>query len=261
MKYLTKEWVEEVGLGFLDADLKSDPNATVKNEEYYQEQYRAFLKSHTDRELVTWITEESEQSIRARTKRFINSHLDEHMRGFERLPDSLKAKIPDLRMLALHIASPDVIEEIRCFCETVRQQVKEIEKKARQASLAGEYATTAGKDLNEMAEKKEFPELYSFNSYFQEEVIEEIRWEGKNLRLHFMPDEDMGPAQDILILDAEVLEQDMGDFTNAYWLESETYYENGRFELHMLFKKDATPTEDTQYLYLTVRGSDIQLPD
>ena len=261
MKFMTKEWVEKITLASVSSNLKADPKASEMNEEYYQENYQALLKSHIHSELLTWITEESERSIRARAKRFIDNHIKEHMNAFRFMPESLKAKIADLRMLALHIAAPEVYDEIIEFCKSVRRETDEIQKKARQASLEGENASTAGKELKKMAEQAKYPELYSFNEYFQDERIQGIKWDGKDLRVCFMPDDDGNPAQDILITDAEILKQDRGDISEAYWYESETYCENGQFELHMLFSKGATPSTNPRILYLTVRVSDIQLPN
>ena len=112
MKYFTKEWYEANQAADWCLRVSVSKNAEQFSEEYYQDLYmrrrRAFVKQHKE--------EEGFDKIAAEVA-FMRQHEETIKKMEALLPIEITAEVADMRVLALDIATKEVRQRLKAWCE------------------------------------------------------------------------------------------------------------------------------------------------
>lgn len=159
-----------------------------------------------------------------------------------RLPESIKAKVADLRVLALNYATAEVIQEITTFCNTNNEFIE---------SASAAYRAEFQRNFGNAA-----PAFY-WSLNFHDDTVTALLKKGQDIYMHF--DEHDVPC---CFQDAEVILCD-GTLEGAIWLYEEIFpLDDGRFEIHILllaFSDLLTPITADSLIYLTIRCRDVKI--
>lgn len=168
------------------------------------------------------------------------------------LPETIKTKVADIRLLALGYAPQEVIDLLDRYCSEQDKIVGEVEREVKQRNRFVEAGTSVGKDMKRF--RDEDPNVLncdSLDDQLRNEIFQKISWDGTTLRIQF---EELA----LLIPDAKILESEEL-LIDSGWFEYELYRNGDRIQFHMLtvnFEKGGSIP-----VYFTVEGSDIQFSD
>lgn len=168
------------------------------------------------------------------------------------LPETIKTKVADIRLLALGYANQEVIDLLDRYCSEQDKIVGEVEREVKQRNRFVEAGTSVGKDMKRF--RDEDPNVLncdSLDDQLRNEIFQKISWDGTTLRIQF---EELA----LLIPDAKILESEEL-LIDSGWFEYELYRNGDRIQFHMLavnFEKGGSIP-----IYFTVEGSDIQFSD
>lgn len=168
------------------------------------------------------------------------------------LPDEIKAKIADIRLLALGYASQEVINILNEYCAGQEEIVDEVEQEVKQRNRFIEAGTSAGMELKQVREENpDIQNCDSIDDQLRNELFQKITWEGTTLRIDF---EEIS----LIIPGAKILEYDEL-IIGAGWFEFELYRQDNRIQFQMLavnFDKGGSIP-----VYFSVEGADIQFSE
>ena len=221
MKYFTKEWYEMCQNSGWHLNMSVSKNAEEFNEEYYKDLYtrrrRAFVKEQKE---VAEVLGEEFSKVKAEVE-FMNQHEATVKRMEASIPQDILAEVADTRVLALDIATKEVRQKLKAWCE---QNKKEADAKA-----AAYDGLTPAENLHDA-------------------VIRTMEMKAETLTFKL----ECSDVKKVVFRNHKVLEQG-GYILGATWLYLEVYEAEGGREYHaLLWKKNGKLAE------MTVFAEDIE---
>ena len=221
MKYFTKEWYEMCQNSGWHLNMSVSKNAEEFNEDYYKDLYtrrrRAFVKEQKE---VAEVLGEEFSKVKAEVE-FMNQHEATVKRMEASIPQDILAEVADTRVLALDIATKEVRQKLKAWCE---QNKKEADAKA-----AAYDGLTLAENLHDA-------------------VIRTMEIKAETLTFKL----ECSDVKKVVFRNHKVLEQG-GYILGATWLYLEVYEAEGGREYHaLLWKKDGKLAE------MTVFAEDIE---
>ena len=117
MKYFTKEWYETCQNSGWHLNLSVSKNAEEFSDDYYRDLYtrrrRAFVKEQKE---MAEAKGEAFDKVAAEVD-FMQLHEKTVTRMEESLPLEIRAEVADIRVLALDIATKEVRQKLKAWCE------------------------------------------------------------------------------------------------------------------------------------------------
>ena len=216
MKYFTKEWYETCQNSNWHLNMSVSKNAEEFSEDYYKDLYtrrrRAFVKEQKE---VAEVLGEEFSKVKAEVE-FMNRH-EETVKAMEaNLPLEIKAEVADMRVLALDIATKEVRQQLKAWCEA--------NKKEADAKIAAYDGLALEENLHDS-------------------VIRTMEMKAETLTFKL----DCSDVKKVVFKNYKVLEQG-GYVLGATWLCQEVYEAEGGREYHiLLMKKDGKTAEMTVF--------------
>ena len=216
MKYFTKEWYETCQNAGWHLNLSVSKNAEEFSDDYYKDLYtrrrRAFVKEQ--KELAEAKGEAFDKA--AAEVAFLQQHEATVKRMEAFIPQTILAEVADTRVLALDIATKEVKQKLKAFCE---QNLKAAEEMGR-----GYDGLTLEENL-------------------QDAVIRTMEMKAETLTFKLSG----SAVKKVVFKNYKVLEQG-GYVLGAAWLCQEVYEAEGGREYHiLLMKKDGKTAEMTVF--------------
>ena len=216
MKYFTKEWYALCQNSDWHLNMSVSKNAEEFNEDYYKDLYtrrrRAFVKEQKE---VAEVLGEEFSKAKAEVQ-FMENHERTVKSMEESIPQNILAEVADTRVLALDIATKEVRQKLKAWCE---QNKKEADAKVK------EY------DGLQMEEN------------LHDAVIRTMEMKADTLTFKL----DCADVKKVVFKNYKVLEQG-GYVLGATWLHQEVYEaESGREYHALLMKKDGKLAEMTVF--------------
>lgn len=218
MKYFTKEWYETCQNSGWHLNMAVSKNAEEFNEEYYRDLYirrrRAFVKEQKE---VAEVLGEAFNKAQAEVA-FMKRHEETVKRMEESIPQTILAEVADTRVLALDIATKEVRQKLKAWCEGNMQEMHRVQKEY------WEEVCPAQKDaVGEEIQK---------NFRFHDAVIRSMEMKGEELSFRL----DASDVKKVIFKNYKILEQE-GYLLGATWLYEEVYAVEGGNEYHVLLWK------------------------
>ncbi|MBP3629710.1 MAG: DUF4085 family protein [Anaerotignum sp.] len=216
MKYFTKEWYETCQNSNWHLNMSVSKNAEEFSEDYYKDLYtrrrRAFVKEQKE---VAEVLGEEFSKVIAEVE-FMNRH-EETVKAMEaNLPLEIKAEVADMRVLALDIATKEVRQQLKAWCEA--------NKKEADAKIAAYDGLALEENLHDS-------------------VIRTMEMKAETLTFKL----DCSDVKKVVFKNYKILEQG-GYVLGATWLNQEVYEAEGGREYHaLLMKKDGKLAEMTVF--------------
>ena len=216
MKYFTKEWYALCQNSDWHLNMSVSKNAEEFNEDYYKDLYtrrrRAFVKEQKE---VAEVLGEEFSKAKAEVQ-FMENHERTVKSMEESIPQNILAEVADTRVLALDIATKEVRQKLKAWCE---QNKKEADAKV------------AAYDGLQMEEN------------LHDAVIRTMEMKTDTLTFKL----DCADVKKVVFKNYKVLEQG-GYVLGATWLYQEVYEAEGGREYHaLLMKKDGKLAEMTVF--------------
>ena len=214
MKYFTKEWYEMCQNSGWHLNMSVSKNAEEFNEEYYKDLYtrrrRAFVKEQKE---VAEVLGEEFSKAKAEVE-FMNQHETTVKRMEASIPQEILAEVADTRVLALDIATKEVRQKLKAWCEQ--------NKKEADAKVAAYDGLQPEENLHDA-------------------VIRTMEMKAETLTFKL----ECSDVKKVVFKNHKVLEQG-GYILGATWLYLEVYEVEGGREYHgLLWKKDGKLAEMT----------------
>jgi len=221
MKFFTKEWYAMCQNSGWHLNMSVSKNAEEFNEEYYKDLYtrrrRAFVKEQKE---VAEVLGETFSKGKAEAQ-FMENHEKMVKCLDESLPQDILAEVADTRVLALDIATKEVRQKLKAWCEQ--------NKKEADAVIGNYDGLQAEENLHDA-------------------VIRSMEMKPETLTFKL----DCSDVKKIVFKNYKVLEQG-GYVLGATCLYQETYEaEKGKEYHYLLWKKDG------KLAYLTIQAEDIE---
>ena len=217
MKYFTKEWYEMCQNANWHLNMSVSKNAEEFSEEYYKDLYtrrrRAFVKDQKD-------AAETFSKAKAEVA-FMNQHEAMVKRMEESIPETILAEVADTRVLALDIATKEVRQKLKAWCEQNAKAADEMIKAYDGLALEESLHDSMLKTMEMKAETLTF-------------------------KL------ECSAVKKVVFKNYKMLEQG-GYILGATWLNQEVYEAEGGREYHILLMK-----KDGKLAYLTVFAEEIE---
>lgn len=224
MKYFTKEWYEACQHSVWHLNMAVSKNAEEFSEDYYRDLYtrrrRAFVKEQKE---AAEVLGETFSKVNAEVQ-FMENHENTVKRMEASLPLEIKAEVADMRVLALDIATKEVRQKLKAWCEGNK---KEADAKVK------EYEASEGLQME---------------ADLHDSVIRTMEMKGETLTFRM----DCSDVKKVIFKNYKTLEQG-GYILGATWLYQEVYAVEGGREYHALLQK-----KDGKLAYLTVFAEDIE---
>ena len=221
MKYFTKEWYEMCQNANWHLNMSVSKNAEEFSEEYYKDLYtrrrRAFVKDQKD---AAEVLGETFSKAKAEVT-FMNQHEAMVKRMEESIPETILAEVADTRVLALDIATKEVRQKLKAWCEQNAKAADEMIKAYDGLALEESLHDSMLKTM----EMK--PETLTFKL-------------------------ECSAVKKVVFKNYKMLEQG-GYILGATWLNQEVYEAEGGREYHILLMK-----KDGKLAYLTVFAEEIE---
>lgn len=235
MKYFTKEWYEVCGDTGYHLNMQVSKNAESLSEEYYHDLYlrrrRAYMKLQKEvAEINGTVFDKA-----AEEAEFQKFHEMAVKRYQERLPQEILKQVADVRVLALDIATKEVKQQLKDWCEKNEQQMHTgLDKYWKEVCPAQKDAV--GEEI-----QQEFS--------FHDSKITGMEMGADTLTFKMEP--VFSDVKKVIFKNYKILEQD-GYMIGAEWLYQEVYAVEGGNEYHgLLWKKDG------KLGYLTIFAEEI----
>jgi len=234
MKYFTKEWYEVCQNSGWHLNMSVSKNAEEFNEEYYKDLYtrrrRAFVKE--EKEVAEVLGEEFSKG--KAEQEFLRRHEDMVKRMEENIPQNILAEVADTRVLALDIATKEVRQKLKAWCEGNMKEMHRVTD-LYWKQVCPELKDAVGEEIQK-----------NFN--FHDAVIRSMEMKEGTLTFR-MEDSDV---KKVIFKNYKILEQD-GYLLGATWLYQEVYAVEGGNEYHGLLWKNGG-----KLAYLTIQAEDIE---
>ena len=234
MKYFTKEWYKTCQNSGWHLNMSVSKNAEEFNEEYYKDLYtrrrRAFVKEEKE---VAEVLGEEFSKAKAEVE-FMNRHEDTVKRMEESIPQNILAEVADTRVLALDIATKEVRQKLKAWCEGNMKQMHDVQD-TYWKQICPELKDAVGEEIQK-----------NFN--FHDAVIKSMEMKTDSLAFRM----EHSDVKKVIFKNYKILEQD-GYLLGATWLYQEVYAVEGGNEYHGLLWKDGG-----KLAYLTIQAEDIE---
>lgn len=221
MKYFTKEWYETCQNSGWHLNLSVSKNAEEFSDDYYRDLYtrrrRAFVKEQKE---MAEAKGEAFDKVAAEVD-FMQLHEKTVTRMEESLPLEIRAEVADIRVLALDIATKEVRQKLKAWCEG--------NKKEADAKVAGYDGLKLEENL--------------CGSIIR---TMEMKTDALTFKL------EGSDVKKVVFKNYKVMEQG-GYVLGAEWLQQEVYEAEGGNEYHALLMK-----KDGKLAYLTVFAEEIE---
>lgn len=221
MKYFTKEWYNTCQNSGWHLNMSVSKNAEEFSETYYMDLYtrrrRAFVKEQKE---VAELLGEEFSKVKAEVE-FMHNHEATLKRMEENLPIEIKAEVADMRVLALDIATKEVRQKLKAWCENNKKEADAM------------FKAYDGLQLEEN---------------LHDSIIKTMEMKTDALTFKL----DCSDVKKVIFRNYKVLEQG-GYVLGATWLYQEAYAVEGGNEYHALLQK-----KDGKLAYLTVFAEDIE---
>ena len=216
MKYFTKEWYEMCQNSNWHLNMSVSKNAEEFSEEYYKDLYtrrrRAFVKEQKD---VAEVLGEEFSRVKAEVQ-FMESHEETVKRMEASIPETILAEVADTRVLALDIATKEVRQKLKAWCEANKKEAD---------------AMVQGYDGLQMEEN------------LHDAVIRTMEMKADSLTFKL----ECSDVKKVVFKNYKDLKQG-GYILGAAWLYQEVYEAEGGREYHaLLLKKDGKLAEMTVF--------------
>ena len=216
MKYFTKEWYELCQNGSWHLNMSVSKNAEEFSEEYYRDLYtrrrRAFVKEQKE---VAEVLGEEFSKVKAEVA-FMNQHEETVKRMEASIPETILAEVADTRVLALDIATKEVRQKLKAWCENNKKEAD---------AKVGEYN---GLQLEE---------------HLHDSVLKTMEMKPEALTFKM----ECSDVKKVVFKNYRIMEQG-GYILGATWLNQEVYEAEGGKEYHLLLlKKDGKPAHLTVF--------------
>ena len=236
MKYFTKEWYETCQNSGWHLHLSVSKNAEEFSDDYYRDLYtrrrRAFVKEQKE---MAEAKGEAFDKVAAEVD-FMQLHEKTVTRMEESLPLEIRAEVADIRVLALDIATKEVRQKLKAWCEGNMKQMRDVQD-TYWKQVCPERKDAVGEEIQK-----------NFN--FHDAKIKAM--ELKPDTLAFKMDGCADDVKKVIFKNYKILEQD-GYLLGAEWLYHEVYAAEGGNEYHALLMK-----KDGKLAYLTVFAEEIE---
>ena len=236
MKYFTKNWYNTCQNSGWHLNMSVSKNADEFNEEYYRDLYtrrrRAFVKEQKE---VAEVLGEEFSKVKAEVE-FMNRHEATVKCMEESIPREILAEVADTRVLALDIATKEVRQKLKAWCEGNYKEMHRV-MDLYWKQVCPELKDAVGEEIQK-----------NFN--FHDATIKSM--ELKPDTLAFKMDGCAEDVKKVIFKNYKVLEQD-GYLLGATWLYHEVYAVEGGNEYHALLWKNGG-----KLAYLTVFAEDIE---
>ncbi|MBR3909990.1 MAG: DUF4085 family protein [Anaerotignum sp.] len=234
MKYFTKEWYKTCQNSGWHLNMSVSKNAEEFNEEYYKDLYtrrrRAFVKEEKE---VAEVLGEEFSKAKAEVE-FMNRHEDTVKRMEESIPQNILAEVADTRVLALDIATKEVRQKLKAWCEGNMKEMHRVTD-LYWKQICPELKDAVGEEIQK-----------NFN--FHDAVIKSMEMKTDSLAFRM----EHSDVKKVIFKNYKILEQD-GYLLGATWLYQEVYAVEGGNEYHGLLWKDGG-----KLAYLTIQAEDIE---
>ena len=213
MKYFTKEWYTNGQYLLAYESLRVSKKAEVFSEEYFNKLYKKRLK-----EKMAFFGGFDDYYNESVFQECFNHDLEELK---EMLPDELLAKISDLRVLALNIASSDNYRWFKQYCKQKENEIYAISRA---------YQAHYDKIVNLLPDVLEEMHMHDCkvvnNHFYKGDFIMDIDSSGG---FYFM--------SRLVFKNAKIIESDI-NLDGVRWLYDEIYITDTGYEMHILFCSD-----------------------
>ena len=234
MKYFTKEWYKTCQNSGWHLNMSVSKNAEEFNEEYYKDLYtrrrRAFVKEEKE---VAEVLGEEFSKAKAEVE-FMNRHEGMVKRMEESIPQNILAEVADTRVLALDIATKEVRQKLKAWCEGNMKEMHRVTD-LYWKQICPELKDAVGEEIQK-----------NFN--FHDAVIKSMEMKTDSLAFRM----EHSDVKKVIFKNYKILEQD-GYLLGARWLYQEVYAVEGGNEYHGLLWKDGG-----KLAYLTIQAEDIE---
>lgn len=221
MKYFTKEWYNTCQNSDWHLNMAVSKNAEEFSETYYMDLYtrrrRAFVKEQKE---VAELLGEEFSKVKAEVE-FMQKHEDTVKRMEENLPIEIKAEVADMRVLALDIATKEVRQKLKAWCESNKKEAD--------------------------AKIKEYDGM-QMEADLHDSIIKSMEMKTDTLTFKL----DCADVKKVIFKNYKILEQG-GYVLGATWMNQEVYAAEGGKEYHALLQK-----KDGNLAYLTVFAEEIE---
>lgn len=243
MKYFTKEWYVLCQESDLSASMEIDECAAEFSEDYFSIVYalsearyleEIYKDCHGSEDYV--YDEETE-------KHEFNEMYLYRLNQLNRLPESIKSKAADIRLLALNRAEPEVIAAVREHYADICRQINR------------------ARDEYEEEEKKNFPNSpppFADKLNLHDAKVVNVLHDGSDVIITFTKYSSPGIPITYRFRNAAVLLSE-ANITGYEWLYDEIYPSDAGYEIHaMLVSTEAWPHEGS-LVYFTIKCSDVKI--
>ena len=212
-------------------------------------EYKGFLEEKIETTLKAIAQKSSRGTNRINTKdvaqkKFAN-HIKEVKEIIKLLPKRISNEIADIRVFALGVVSKNVKLMLIEYANKTESKILDLLKIVSENNIKNQKKLSKEILINELCE------ILVTGVYYKNGNID-IHYSNKILRIH----------------SAEIIEKDFNRINVLYFdkqysglcyvVQVELYYENGKFELHLLLE-DRDMYNKLSLCYLTVRGTDITI--
>lgn len=259
MRYYTREWYRLHKMKDFYLLLKANPKAAAYDEAFFQKVYQKKLKEYlalkkalskylkknvarvrADKKLPEaekqsvlrfWETEGHTLYDAEKCTREFDFILQEQVKMLQEvLPESLRQKIPDLRVLSFSVADRKTIDRMQAWCQNIEIQTE--------AMTQGYYSHLR----QEGPDPRLAPVLRTM--HFQQCYIFQAFWQGQDYVIDLDNTDGAVTVDKLVFVNAAILQQDT-ELKDSIWLQEEIYFEQDQYEIHLLVNKEGTVSEFT----------------
>ena len=231
---MTKEWYKTCQNSGWHLNMSVSKNAEEFNEEYYKDLYtrrrRAFVKEQKE---VAEVLGEEFSKAKAEVQ-FMENHERTVKSMEESIPQNILAEVADTRVLALDIATKEVRQKLKAWCEGNMKEMHRVTD-LYWKQICPELKDAVGEEIQK-----------NFN--FHDAVIKSMEMKTDSLAFRM----EHSDVKKVIFKNYKILEQD-GYLLGATWLYQEVYAVEGGNEYHGLLWKDGG-----KLAYLTIQAEDIE---
>ena len=212
MKYFTKNWFDMLQRR-VPSRLKMDMRANSYSEELYQELYLT-----EEAEFKKLIEDNAHIDPVDLFEAIVTSRLDNFRRN---LPDEILNQVADLRVLALLIGTPSIIEQIEQYNQDLEYRINQVQKEYSEL-----YLKTFGEEGFLLTE----------TYYLHDGLISAVKHEGDDLVIDIEPEPEVrnNPALLRIHLKNAEVKKETPNLVNSIFMYDEIYKNSDRLEWHIL---------------------------
>jgi hypothetical protein len=244
MKYLTKEWYHLSQNTHMDILLESSIEVEQFSHDYFVELYTQKFAKWLSHQFVIGSDDDGGMPVISLRESIagLKNIFDESLRNNicqlnEKLPEEIRSKVADIRVLALGVAAPGVYDDIKGFCKANMRKVK------RASNNYGKY-------YRKLLKKEHNGWVAKFN--FHDYIINNVKEEHSDFSIYFNNSSGSTPFEKVTFEGFRILLKESEPLLGAIWLYDEIYIVNNGYEIHILLKSIRS-----SLFYLTIYAKNI----